>query len=113
MEERWLRPTLYHIYRITSYLVVHYTRVFCHPTLSYIILPPLTTSILPHPTLYSTAILLHWILLQVYPEPHPISSYTRVFCHPTLSYIILPPLTTSNHIPPHPTLYFVEYSVGW
>ena len=46
-----------------------------------------------------------------YPTMHPASSYTSVSSHPALSYIILPPLTTSNHILPcctflpHPTPY--------
>ena len=57
-------PVVHSLSQMTVYPTSSYTGRFCHPTLSYLILPSLNPyqlsyPVLPHPTLYATAILPH------------------------------------------------------
>ena len=69
----------------------------CQPTLSYLSLP--------HPTLFSTAILpfptylvLHWSLLSYPILPHPTTSYTGFHSHPVLPYLPHPHREAGLHL---------------
>ena len=82
---------------------IAYPGFFCHPTLSYLSLP--------HPTLYSTAILPHPTqLYTAYPNvpsslPRPTLDSSALLPCPTLSYPILHCiLLPSYHSLPRPTL---------
>ena len=95
-------PTLYSA-AILPHPTSSFTAFFCHrtrPTLSYPSLPYLMLPSLTHPTPHPT--LAHL----------PTQSYSVVYCHPTsqptLSYSILPHITTSYLVLPCPTL---SYSI--
>jgi len=85
-----------------------YTGFFCHPTLSYHILPLPTLSYPVLPILPPSFPILHCI-----PTTYPTPSYTGFYCHPTSSYIHCHPTTSylvlywillpSNPVLPYPT----------